>query len=254
MRFPDDVPTLTDETIVLRAHRADDLEAVYEQCSDPMTQQFTGIPVPYGRDDARRFLASRAQGWESGSGWSFAIESAHGVLPSGFSGSIVLRDHGSGIAEIAFMTHPKARGHGVMSRAVRLIANWGFTEQSINTIVWEAYTGNVASRRVAWKTGFTFEGSTRGSVPQRHNARDGWRATLLSTDSREPKTRWLDPVIIEGERVRLRELRLGDERRFLEATNDPLSAHWLGSIGLPSDGEQFRRHLDRRAEGSSLGG
>jgi RimJ/RimL family protein N-acetyltransferase len=253
VRFPRDVPVLKDGTVTLRAHNDDDLDGIYGQCNDPLSQQFTSIPVPYMRDDARRFVESRQLAWERSTCWSFAIESPWGVGPSGFSGSIDMRDRGSGIAEIGYGAHPDARGHGVMTRAVRLIADWVFDEQGIRTIIWEAYDGNVASRRVAWKTGFTFEGATRGSIPQRQSVRDGWRATLLATDTREPKTRWIDPVTIEDDRVRLRELQLADERRYLETNNDPETLQWLGTIPFPRDGDRFRRHLARRAVGCSLG-
>ncbi len=253
MRFPDDVPVLTDGTVKLRAHVADDLEGIWEQCKDPATQQFTGVPVPYSRDDARRFVETRGQAWEDADAWSFAIESPWGTEASGFSGSIDLHHRGSGVADIGFGAHPDARGHGVVSRAVTLIADWAFAEQDLRTIVWRAYEGNTASRRVAWKTGFTFEGSTRGTIPQRQTVRDGWTATLLSTDTREPKTRWLDPVTIENDRVRLRELRLGDERRYLETNNDPETLQWLGTIPFPRDGDHFRRHLARRAASFSSG-
>jgi RimJ/RimL family protein N-acetyltransferase len=253
VRFPEDVPVLTDGTVTLRAHVTDDLPGIYEQCTDPATQQFTSVPFPYARDDARLFVESRRQAWADGTGWSFAIESPWGTAASGFSGSIDLHDQGSGVSDIGFGAHPDARGHGVVSRAITLLADWAFGEQQVRTIVWRAYEGNVASRRVAWKTGFSFEGRTRGTIPQRQTLRDGWVATLLSTDTREPKTRWLDPVTVEGERVRLRELRLGDERRYLETNNDPESLRWLGTIPFPRDSDHFRRHLARRSVASSLG-
>ncbi len=253
MRFPDDVPVLTDTVVTLRAHVNEDLDGIHAQCNDPLSQQFSSLPVPYMRDDARRFVESRRQAWEDGRTWSFAIESRWGVGPKGFSGSIDLHDRGNGIAEIGYGAHPAARGHGVLTRAVTLIADWAFKEQGVRTILWEAYEGNVASRRVAWKAGFTFEGSTRGTIVQRKTVRDGWRATLLSTDTREPKTRWLDPVTIENDRVRLRELGLRDERRYLETTNDPETLRWLGTFPFPRDADHFRRHLARRSVGSSTG-
>ncbi len=253
MRFPDDVPVLTDGTVTLRAHVDDDLDGIHAQCSDPITQQFTSVPVPYQRDDARRFVERRAHGWESGRMWSFAVESSWGVGARGFSGSIDLHDRGNGIAEVGYGAHPQSRGHGVTSRAVTLVADWAFEEQGVRTIVWRSHEGNVAARRVAWKAGFTFEGSTRGTIPHRHTVRDGWRATLLASDTREPKSRWLDPVTIRDDRVRLRELRLDDERRYLETNTDPETLKWLGTIRFARDGEQFRKHLARRSTGLSNG-
>lgn len=253
MRYPADVPVLTDAVVTLRAHVEDDLDEIFAQCNDPASQAFTNVPVPYLRADARRFVESRADGWQQGHTWSFAVESAFGVGPRGFSGSIDLHYRGNDIAVIAYGAHPDARGHGVMSRAVTLIADWAFGEQGVRTIVWEAFEGNVAGRRVAWKTGFSFEGATRGTLPHGLTLRDGWRATLLSTDTREPKTRWLGPVTIEDDRIRLRELRLADERRYVETNNDPETLIWLGTMPFARDGDHFRRHLARRAMNFSMG-
>ncbi|MFY9916142.1 MAG: GNAT family N-acetyltransferase [Nocardioidaceae bacterium] len=252
MKYPDDVPVRTDGTVTLRALRVDDADGVYEHCVDPLTQEHTSVRVPYRLEDARYYVGSRGGAWEQGV-WSFAIQSPWGVGAGGFSGSISLTNEGSGLAEINYSTHPQVRGHGVTTAAVRLICDWAFEEQGVRTILWQAYEGNVASRRIAWKTGFTFEGASRGTVPQRGELRDGWRATLLATDSRQPKTRWVDPVILENDLVRLRPLRAEDEQRYLATNGDPETLVWLGGINFPRDAEHFHRHLARGPVGNSLG-
>lgn len=140
-----------------------------------------------------------------------------------------------------------------MTAAVRLINAWAFDVRGLNTIVWEAIEGNVGSLRVAWRTGFTFEGPTRGRLPQRGRTRDGWRGTLLAADTRAPVSRWLEPVVLEGERVRLRPLRRDDGRRYVETNNDPESLLWLGTIPFPRDAASFQRHFGRRLVGSATG-
>ena len=253
MTFPDVVPVLTDGRVALRAHRPDDLEAMHEQCTDPDTQRWTSVPAAYSRADAAAFLASRADGWEIGSGWSFAVEAPDGLGPSRFSGSIGIRLLGPGLGEIGFGMHPDVRGRGVTTAAVRLLLDWAFTVQGLQTMLWQAIEGNDASLRVAWKTGFTFEGRTRAHVPQRGQQVDGWRGTLAAGDSREPKTRWLDAVTLTDGHVRLRELRLGDEQRYLETINDPESQRWLGTIPFPRDPAGFGRYYARRCLGSAAG-
>ena len=253
MRFPDDVPVLTDGGVTLRAHREGDLDGMYTQSVDPVSQRFTSVPVPYTRDDARAYLESRRPAWEDGEAWSFAVESPWGAEQSGFSGSIGLRHRGSGLAEIGFGAHPDARGHGVMTRAVRLITSWAFDSQGLHAIGWETIEGNVGSLKVAWKTGFAFEGSTRARLPRRGEHLNGWRATLLATDSREPKNRWLDPVPLSDGRVRLRALRLDDETRYIESNDDPESLRWLGNIPFPHDSDAFCGHLARGPLGSVSG-
>ena len=56
MRFPQDVPTLTDGVVTIRAHRPDDAPAVLEQCLDPVSRQWTTVPLDYTRADADRFV------------------------------------------------------------------------------------------------------------------------------------------------------------------------------------------------------
>lgn len=253
MRFPDDVPVLTDGRVTLRAHRFEDLEGIYEQCNDLESQRWTTVPSPYTRDDAAQFLAGRADGWESASAWVFAVEADGGAGPSRFAGSIGIDNVGSGIGAIGFGAHAGVRGRGVMTAAVRLITAWVFDVQGLNTIIWEAIVGNVGSLRVAWRTGFTFEGPTRGTLPQRGQVRDGWRGTLLASDSRTPVSRWLDPVVFQDDRVRLREIRRDDEQPYLETNNDPESLLWLGTIPFPRDAAGFQRHFDRRLVGNATG-
>ena len=68
MRFPE-VPTLSDGTVTLRAHHIGDAEGVYEQCQDPLSQEWTTVPIPYSRDDAKRFVREIMPG-----GWREDVE------------------------------------------------------------------------------------------------------------------------------------------------------------------------------------
>jgi RimJ/RimL family protein N-acetyltransferase len=77
----------------------------------------------------------------------------------------------------------------------------GVFDRGAQQVVWRAPVGDVASRRVAWACGFTFAGVLRGEWLADGRLTDAWTATLLATDSREPKTRWLEPVTLAAERV-----------------------------------------------------
>ena len=80
-----------------------------------------------------------------------------GASPSSSRGGtpapISLRDEGPGRAEIAYGSHPDVRGTGAMLRALRLLVDWGFAELDLETIVWQAFTGNWPSRKLAWRLG-----------------------------------------------------------------------------------------------------
>jgi RimJ/RimL family protein N-acetyltransferase len=253
MIFPDQVPVLTDGRVSLRAHRLDDVDAITEQCQDPDMQRFTVVPVPYSREDAVAFVTDRSTGWERGTELSFAIEAPEGAGPSRFAGSIALRPKGAGVAGMGFGSHPGARNRGGMTAALRLLTDWAFAERGVQRLEWACIVGNLASWRVAWHNGFQFERTTRSSQPQRGHLLDSWTASLLSTDSREPKTRWLPHPVLRGDRVLLRPLRPDDESRYLEAVHDAQTHRWLHEIPFARDPAAFQRRVLDVGLGPSLG-
>jgi RimJ/RimL family protein N-acetyltransferase len=254
MRFPDDVPVLTDGDVALRAHRRDDADGVFEQCIDPVSVRWTTVPIDYTRALALEWATTSArQAWESGSEYRFAIESTHPDGRRRFSGTVSLRNEGDRRAELAFGAHPAARGHGVMTTAVSLILDFGFLELGLETVIWMANVGNVGSRRVAWKTGFSFGGTIRRWLPQRGDYQDGWVADLHRSDSREPKGAWFDVPVVEGDLMRLRPLGPGDVPRLVEAGADPRSRHWLAFLPDPYT-ERDALDFIARCEGQAMEG
>ena len=183
---PATAPTLTDGAVTLRHPKERDVLGGWEQCQDPLSQQWTTVPVPYSMDDARDYMLGYIPaGWESDKEWGFVVE-AEGR----YAGNIVLRNEGDRRAEIAYGSHPWVRGTGHMEHALRMLLEWGFREKDLATVIWLANVGNWASRRVAWKLGFAFEGTLRQWLPHRGELRDAWVGTLLADDPREPRGRW----------------------------------------------------------------
>ena len=221
------IPTLTDGVVTLRRHREDDLDAVVEQSSDPGSIAWTIVPVPYSREDAKHFVRhAMPGGWESDQEWGFAVEHE-----GRFAGTVTLRNHRGGRAEIAYGAHPAARGRGVMSRALRLLLTWGFTPveeggRGLQTVVWLANRGNWPSRRLAWSVGFTFDGTLRGWLDHRDQMVDAWSGTLRRGEPLSPAVRWLETPTIHGERVVLRALAEHDLPRIVETLNDPETQRW----------------------------
>ena len=253
MKFPDDVPVLTDGTVTLRAHRLDDAPAVVEQCTDPVSVRWTTVPQQYTLDDARGFVSERVPAaWATGS-WVFAVEAEDDDGTPRFCGTVELRDEGDGRAEVAFGSHPWARGRGILSRAVGLLLDWGFDERGLQTVVWWANKGNWASRKLAWRLGFTCHGTVAGWLPQRGELLDGWVGTLRAGEPRTPQHRWLESPTLYGERVVLRAHEQRDVDRVREAGDDPVSQHWLQHFPAPYTDEDARRYLDTRRELEATG-
>jgi RimJ/RimL family protein N-acetyltransferase len=246
------VPTLTDGTVLLRGHRREDAAGVLEQCQDPVTRQWTTVPVPYSLQDAEAFVSEQMpRGWADGSTWGFAVE-----VGGRFAGTVELRDEGEGRLEVAYGSHPWVRGTGAMEKAVRLMVDWGFAERGAAVVVWRANKGNWASRKLAWRLGFTFEGTIRAALSQRGQLRDAWVGTLLAGDDRRPKGRWLEVPVLEGQGLRLRPWRESDVPRIVEACSDPLTQAWLGQMPAPyeeSDALAWLEHQrENRAQGTSV--
>ena len=256
------VPALTDGVVTLRGHREDDVEAVLEQSTDPVSVRWTRVPVPYTREDARRFVREAMPGgWATDQEWAFAIEAADPAGVPRYAGTVSLRDEGPGRAEIAYGAHPWARGKGLVERALRLLLEWGFAPvgsggRGLETVVWWAEEGNWASRKVAWRLGFSCEGTVRRWLPERDGLVDGWIGTLSVDEQRLPRNPWFEVPRIVGDRVVLRRHRDEDAPRVLEACTDERTAYWLGLLPQPytrEDAEQFlRTRSDPMARGTAL--
>jgi RimJ/RimL family protein N-acetyltransferase len=171
----------------LRPWRDEDVEPVTLACQDPESARWTTVPVPYARSDAEWYLGDHVPAeWTRGRNAGFAIADASDT----YVGAIDLRlsDPEGTDAEIGFLVAPWARGHGYATAAVRTLCAWAFDALGIDRIVWMAYLGNDASRRVAEKAGFTIEGVGRAVCVQRGRRLDAWVGSLLSADPRPNAT------------------------------------------------------------------
>jgi RimJ/RimL family protein N-acetyltransferase len=238
-------PTLTDGVVTLRPHRLEDVPRVVEQCTDPLSVRWTTVPVPFTVEHAENFVAhAMPAGWEQDVEWGFAVEH-----DGRFGGTVSLRNNlGGPRAELAYGAHPDLRGTGAMERAVRLLLEWGFAEQGLETVLWMAPVGNWGSRRLAWRVGFEVTGTLRHWLDHRGVYGDAWAATLSRHDPRQPRSPWLDVPTIEGDGFRLRRLRDDDAERIRQAHADPKAQRWLGQVPAPFTEDLAVVYLERRRE------
>ncbi|MFI7067903.1 GNAT family N-acetyltransferase [Kribbella sp. NPDC050124] len=228
MRFPEDVPVLSDDVVTLRAHTPADIDPVFEMCQDPEMQRWTTIPVPYLREHAENFLTEQIpNGWRDGGMWAWAIE-----YDGRYAGTVDLRDGDGGVGEVGFAVAPSARGAGVMTRALRLVVRHAFDVLEWDRVIWRAFVGNWASRRVAWKAGFRGLVVVPGGGKARGVRYDEWVATVGRDDALEPVGNWWKAPVVEGNGFRLRPFEPSDAKRIVEACSDERTQYWLP--GLPS--------------------
>lgn len=173
--------TLNDDELRLRPMEARDIDAIVATCRDPETIRWTSVPDPYQRGHAESFVHGRAPtGWAHGTMACFTIADQ----ADAYAGSVDLRISPADplVADVGFMTAPRARGRGYMPAALIALAAWGFTTLGLARIEWWANVGNTASRRAAEKAGFIFEGVARSAVNHRGVRTDAWSAALLPED------------------------------------------------------------------------
>jgi RimJ/RimL family protein N-acetyltransferase len=156
------LPTLRDGDLVLRPKRPADAEAITAACQDPEIPRWTFVPSPYTLADAEAFLASSVEREAAGTEANLlAVDAGDDRLLGSFS--VMEIDPARGSGEIGYWVAAEARGRGIATRGVRLLADWARDQLGLTRIDVLPHKDNVASRRVAEKAGFTDTGELVGA-------------------------------------------------------------------------------------------
>jgi RimJ/RimL family protein N-acetyltransferase len=154
--------------LVLRPHRLDDVDAVLRASQDPESQRWiTAMPVPYTREEARRFVEDVAMRERSDGLALPVVVEADGEYAG--SGGIRLRPGRLG-PEIGYSIAPWARGRGYATEAARALADWGLAHGAPRVHLF-VDVRNAASMAVARRAGFTQEGVVRACLENRDGTR-----------------------------------------------------------------------------------
>lgn len=196
-----------------------DADEVFAACQDPDIQHWTTVPSPYTYEDARRFLTQAD--WSDGvASWAVRDATTGAVLASVALGA---GDGGS----IGYWCLAEARGTGVMSEAVQTVCRFAFGALGRTRITWTAEVGNLASRAVAQKCGFTIEGQVREGLRHRGRSVDAWFGSLLATDPMTDTRPLPSPPTLTDGVVTLRPWSVADAEDCARACNDPETVRWL---------------------------
>ena len=166
------MPTLSDGSVTLRPWRASDADAVLFACSDPETQRWMDVPVPFLPEDAAEFVGAHAeQQWSSRRGAPFAITASDDDQALG-SCALVAADAGDLVAQVVWAVAPQARGQRVARRAGRLLCDWALNAIGFARLEFYIEPENAASRAVALHLGCQREGILRSKSLIRGSRRD----------------------------------------------------------------------------------
>ena len=199
--------------LVLSVPTGDDLDCITDICQDADIQEWTFVPRNYQRSDAQFFVEQVvAKGWSEGRELTWAIREADAGAPPdlvGMLGITLSGPEGARTGEVGYWLAAAARGRGTMTRAVAALIDTAFDPSgplALSALRWrcdihETSHGSVpnwASWKVAWSLGFQREGRVRRFLPNDGRLHDGWIATLLPDDPREPRAPWDGPVEEDG--------------------------------------------------------
>jgi RimJ/RimL family protein N-acetyltransferase len=144
MEPPD--PTLSDGVVWLRPADERDTDAIERGITDPEIVRWFGQPTMSARD----VLELNRDHWLDGSGPTFAICAADDRCV----GHVWVNFTDDPLGAVGYWLLPEVRGQGFATRAVRLICDWAFRDLVVPGLRLLTDPDNLASQRVAERTGF----------------------------------------------------------------------------------------------------
>jgi RimJ/RimL family protein N-acetyltransferase len=169
--WPINEPVLVDKALMLRPWHLDDVESVFEICQDSAIQEFTTVPVPYTKEIADIWIRSSPQKYLEREKISLAgVRNGELVLSVSLH-NIHEFDH---VGEIGYWVSPSARGEGLASHAVGMLADFAFAI-GFRRLTALTLPENLASQKTLLNAGFELETVLR----DRMTRRDGTQANSV---------------------------------------------------------------------------
>ena len=159
-------PNMTAKGFMLRPFRKGDERSLRKNVNNYNIYRYTGlIPHPYKMKHARQWIKSSAalNNRRKATELRLAI-----VMGSEVVGGLGLRNIEGHKAELGYWLAEQHWGKGIMSKAVKLVCNFGFNKLKLQRIYATVFIQNKASARVLEKMGFKFEG-----ILHKYHQKDG---------------------------------------------------------------------------------
>lgn len=151
--------------LILRYFNVGDVDNVLEFSDEPKYAYFLGIPQPYTRWDAEKWVSDQIITWDTVP--TFAIQLEGKVI--GWIRLRIEKEHNRG--QFAYGLSSSQRGQGIVPEAANALLDWGFEELGLDKIYAGADGENVQSQRVMEKIGMV-----REAYLKRHYIERGGRA------------------------------------------------------------------------------
>lgn len=149
---------LKDDEIVLRAIEMEDSQVLHKMINDPeMESMIIGWSFPVSTEMQNEWIRNL----DNKDCVRYAIDVGEGIEGVAIISSI---DYKNRVAHFGIKLKRDARGKGIATRAVRLMAQYCFFELNLNCIEVNVLESNLASRSLWEKVGFKPEGILRERI------------------------------------------------------------------------------------------
>jgi RimJ/RimL family protein N-acetyltransferase len=148
--------------IQIRPFQVSDAALVCEAVRESMSELQPWMPwchSTYALEDSRSWLESQVRAFSEGTAFEFAIVSLDGRFLGGCGLNQI--DRANGRANLGYWVRTAAANQGVATRAVQFVLDWGFRNTELIRFEVVIAVGNIASLRVAEKSGALREGTLK---------------------------------------------------------------------------------------------
>jgi ribosomal-protein-serine acetyltransferase len=177
-------PTLADAGILVRPFAADDVESLYaavRESIDTVGRWMSWCHPDYSIREAEEWIARCEKNWEAEADREFGIFDVKSNEALGCAGiNQINRIHN--FANLGYWVRASRAGKGVGSAVAMLLAKFAFGELKLSRIEIVTMLDNAASRRVAEKVGFQFEGVARNRLLFKGQPHDAALYSLVPSD------------------------------------------------------------------------
>jgi RimJ/RimL family protein N-acetyltransferase len=164
--------------VQIRPYRLDDAPLVFEAARESLTELEPWMPwchEEYSIEDSRAWLEVQVPAFARGDTYEFAIVSSDGHYLGGCGLNQIERANSR--ANLGYWVRTATTRRGVATSAVRLLTKWAFQNTGLVRLEVVVAAENVASHRVAQKSGAVMEGVLRSRLILHGTAHD---ATIFS--------------------------------------------------------------------------
>lgn len=181
---------LSSGNVLLRRYRINDIQNVYEAVRESISELspwFAWCDENYTMEDAERFIKDQELWWGEGKVHNFGITDQE---TGTYCGGCLLNNINLGdrLANMAYWVRSDLTGKGIATIAAKLVAHYGFDKLGLNRVEIVVAQANLASIRVAEKTGAKREGELRSRITVRDKVYDAYLYSLIPSDIKEMAT------------------------------------------------------------------